>query len=86
MLKFTAKGNDSKDLLCFGLSEKNLEKLKEGQPIVVDGAELGRSDLRVMIFYGKTERDMYQDLKASGVNIDNALINLKAMTKDGQTQ
>ena len=62
MIKFKAQGSDG-PLLGFGLSEENIQKLKQGQPIAVDLAEMGCSRGRVLIFYGRTEKEMAQDLR-----------------------
>lgn len=49
------------DVLLFGLSELNLQRLREGKPIAVDLAELGMQG-RLVIFYGKTEAAMRAEL------------------------
>jgi hypothetical protein len=52
-------------LVMFGLSEMNLQKLREGKPIGIDMSELGPTNetAKVLIFYGKTEADMERDFK-----------------------
>lgn len=49
-------------LMIFGLSEDNINHLKEGKPIAIDLKELGLAGGRVLIIYGKTEYDMRNDL------------------------
>ena len=49
--------------IFFGLSDVNLEKLKEGKPIKFNLNELGLQDIDVVIFHGKTEEEMYQMFK-----------------------
>lgn len=49
------------DVLFFGLSERNLELLRKGRPIKVDLTDLDRSG-SVIIFYGKTEEAIRDDL------------------------
>lgn len=66
MLKFTAKGNDQ-EIIGIGLSHKNLEYLKKGQPIDVDCEELGVKGIRVFIFAGETEEKMRDDLRKMGI-------------------
>ena len=61
----------------FGLSGRNIEKLKAGRAILIDLAELG-GDGVVMIFYGSTERQMLRDFERfigpeTKVNIDPRL-------------
>ena len=57
MVKFKA-GN----LIGFGLSKANIEKLKKGKPISIDLSEMGFPGNKAMIFYGETEEDMQRDL------------------------
>jgi hypothetical protein len=48
--------------VILGLSEGNLQKLREGDPIFIHKAELGlRED--VLILYGKTEQDIVETLE-----------------------
>jgi hypothetical protein len=62
MVKFVASTN-GKTLIGLGLSRMNLQKLKEGKPILVDLASLNLPyDAEVMIFYGKTEQTMAKDM------------------------
>jgi hypothetical protein len=58
MVKGIASGT-----LIFGLSEINLEKLKAGDPILFDLAELGLPSQKVFIFHGKDEDTMKQMMK-----------------------
>lgn len=59
----------SGDKFIFGLSAKNIELLMEGKPIAIDLKELG-SNGSVMIFYGRTEQDMKDDLERAGIVLD----------------
>ena len=64
MIKF--KGWDSKrgrDIVGFGLSEGNLERLRDGKPIEIDMQTMGLSPMTVLIFYGETEEKMQESLK-----------------------
>jgi hypothetical protein len=63
MIKFKCKGNDGAELAGFGLSARNLELLMDGKPIFIKGAEVGIAT-DVVIFYGKTEKDMQEQLKS----------------------
>ena len=50
-----------------GLSALNVQKLKQGLPIVFDGRPFGISG-RIIIVYGETEEQIMKDvLTASGV-------------------
>ena len=59
-LAFRDKGRPGTVGYAFGLSEENIKRLKEGQPIKVDLAQMGGTG-SVLIFYGETE-DMARDL------------------------
>ena len=57
MIKFRAN-----EIIGFGLSEENIKRLKEGKPIMFDANDLGIEGSKIVIFYGKTEQDMQDDL------------------------
>ena len=85
MIKFAAQGKDGTTLVGFGLSEQNVEKLKAGQPIHVEGSQVGLEKVQVLIFYGKTEKEMYDNLKSEGIDIKNALIDIRTMREQQPT-
>ena len=66
MLKMYANGEkDGKPirLVIFGLSFKNLDKLREGMPIKFNGVTAGLSDdIEFMIFSGATEQSMQREI------------------------
>lgn len=63
MIKFTGE-RDGRRLVGFGISEGNIGKLREGKPIVVDLDEMiPGCKMEVLIFYGATEREMYEEIK-----------------------
>lgn len=65
MLKIAArgqKGGKPVKLVVLGLSHANLARLKEGQPISFDGAEVNLPGVEVMIFAGETEQMMVRDV------------------------
>lgn len=73
MIKFLAK-IETGNLIGIGLSERNMELLKEGKPIKIDLDEMVTpavgiqhaelQDLKhIFIFYGTTEEQMAEDLK-----------------------
>ncbi len=57
------------DKYVFGLSAKNIERLMDGQPILINMRELGCESGEVVIFYGKTEADMKQALEDAGIEL-----------------
>lgn len=63
MIKFTAWPKKDKLLIGFGLSEKNIELLKEGYPISIKLSDLKIGlNGEIVIFYGKTEAIMAKEL------------------------
>lgn len=62
MIKFSATDKDGKKLLGLGLVEGNLNRLKEGKPIKIDGETVGLDNLDILIFYGKTEESLAKQL------------------------
>lgn len=63
MVKFTAAGPDG-PIIGLGISEGNVERLKAGQPILVDLKTMGFQEGSIMIFYGESNAAMFQELKA----------------------
>lgn len=55
-----AKCNDG--TLIFGLSKENVDRLKQGKPILINLKDMGLEDRQVIILYGETEEKMYEDL------------------------
>lgn len=66
MIKFIGSQQDGKrKLIGLGLSEGNLQKLRQGQPIHVNLVEMDQAlrDWDLMIFWGETEQSMVDELK-----------------------
>lgn len=61
MVKAIYKRKDGKPVLLMGLSDVNIEKLREGKPIVFDLEPLGLEG-SVAIMHGKTEEDIAEEL------------------------
>lgn len=67
MVKFSGASFDKaagKDItvIGLGLSHENLDKLREGQSIMINGKELGFDNLKFYIFARETEEKMAKDL------------------------
>ena len=77
MIKFTATTPQGRTILGFGLSYKNLKRLKQGLPIKVNVEEMGfLMPIDLVIYAGKDERAMTAQLVEAGVitqeQVDNA--------------
>ena len=77
MIKFTATTGDDKRLLGIGLSHTNLERLKEGKPININGQSVGIGGMDVLIFAGKDEATMASQL--------NEMITAETVIHGGET-
>lgn len=66
MIKFSSSRGKNGFLIGFGLSEENIKRLKEGQPICVDMTEIGFSEGSALIFYGETEEAMALQSQEAG--------------------
>jgi len=55
----------SNGTMVLGLSAINIERMKEGKPILFDGRPLGYQGL-IGICYGETEEQIIKDLKEAG--------------------
>lgn len=53
----------TKDTIYLGLSDENLRRLKNNEPILFNLKELGLMDMDVLIFNGTTEDVMYSMIK-----------------------
>lgn len=62
MIKFKVTGERGEVHLGFGISERNVELLKQGKPIHIDLNEMGING-SIMILYGKTEAEVLSMLK-----------------------
>jgi hypothetical protein len=63
MLRAMAKdGKTNRPLLMLGLSHANLAKLEQGQPIHVDGTEMG-IDIDVLLWAGETDESLGMQLE-----------------------
>jgi hypothetical protein len=63
-IQLTGKMKDGRlvHLVVLGLSRTNLARLKKGQPIRFDAAEVGLPDVEVLIFAGETEQSMAREI------------------------
>ncbi len=76
MMKFIADRKGRK-LIGFGLSDGNLEKLRQGMPILVKLQDMHPDlDFEVVIFWGKTEIDMQNDMARYGLIGDETRITI----------
>jgi len=83
MIKFSAEGTDETgnpvQIVGLGVSEDNIQELREGRPIGVKARELGIDfPIEFLLFYGKTEEEMEKDLAA--------FINIKTKRRNGHEE
>jgi len=52
----------NKTSIILGLSDENMRRLSEGQPIKFNLSEFNMSPMDVLIFNGRTEEDMEKEL------------------------
>jgi len=64
LIKFTSTGKNT-TLIGLGISEGNVKRLKEAQPILVKGSELGFDWLEILIFYGRDEDELKKTVRAT---------------------
>ncbi len=57
------KGN----MIMLGLSDENIKRLRQDQPIKFNLRDLGLTDMDVLIFHGKTEEAMTEMMKEAGL-------------------
>lgn len=66
MIKAKFHQRSGRALILLGLSEENLRRLREDQPILVRGADVEMPDLDIAIVAGRTEEGITQMLKDAG--------------------
>jgi hypothetical protein len=80
MIKFRAMQENGRELVGLGLSDNNLDKLRQGMPIAIGK---GRNDIGlpfdILIFHGETEQDIVDKLRQEGLVDDSTTVK---MTKD----
>lgn len=69
MLKAVMTKGDGTKLILLGLEEMNIQRLKEGKPIHVEGEDIGFPGIQIGIMYGETQQAMMDELKKSGVEL-----------------
>jgi hypothetical protein len=67
MIKFTLPKSDGQKILGFAITETNVERLKQGDPIYFDLNELGVAGYDVLIMYGKDQEDIGKQLKEAAL-------------------
>lgn len=68
MIKFTAHGQNGRTTIGLGLSELNIQKLKEGMPINIFLFDIiPNLKEEIVIFYGATEQTMKEELERLGL-------------------
>lgn len=63
MIKFTLTAASGKRVLGIGLSDENIKRLKEKDPILFDAAAVGIDNLDVLIMHGETEDSIREELR-----------------------
>lgn len=66
MIKASAQLSDGRTLLILGLSSKNLEKLRERKPAMIDLTEFGLKG-ELVLMWGETEAQIFEEFKQAGV-------------------
>ena len=52
----------AENIIILGLSNENMKRLADNQPIKFNLKDLGLQDMEVIIFNGETEESMYLDM------------------------
>lgn len=61
MITFLASGKNNQQTVGIGITAENVERLKAGQPIHLNGANIG-INLDILILYGETYEALQRDL------------------------
>ncbi len=72
MIKTRLQVAPDRTMFLLGVTEGNVERLREGKPLVVDLAELGGSG-EVVLAYGRDKPAIIADLAAAGIEVPEQL-------------
>ena len=67
MVKVALTLADGRQLLILGLSEVDIENLRDGCPHAFPGEQVGISDLDVYLLHGETDHNILELLKRKGM-------------------
>jgi hypothetical protein len=67
MIKASFVSEGKPTVLLLGLSERNLEILRQGRPILFNGEPFGLPNTEIAIVWGETEQEILADLQAQGL-------------------
>lgn len=68
MIKARMSGPDGRQTVFLGLAFENLNRIREGEPVLVRGAEIGL-DVDIVIGAGRDEEAIMADLRAAGLEL-----------------
>lgn len=66
MIRYTATDKDGRRVIGLGLEAGNIERLMDGQPILVKGASIS-IPFDIIIDYAPTKAAMIEKLRAAGI-------------------
>jgi hypothetical protein len=68
MIRARATSADGRPVIVLGLSDENVKRLTQGQPIRVTGESIGLSSVAaILVFHGGTEQGMEAMLREHGL-------------------
>ncbi len=74
MIRAVATKKDGTKLLVLGLDDENVRRLKAGQPIRVQGDQLGLPGIEVVLMHGPTAQDIVEKFRAAGIEMPEGSI------------
>ena len=70
MIKFRGTGRDGRTAIGLGITDRNIEKLREGNPIHIFGEELGMPGFEILLMTGTDEQAITTELRESGLEFE----------------
>lgn len=74
MISARLEGNGRRPVVLLGIDDRNIERLKQGMPIKLDGSQVGLGEVDLAITYGKRLQDIVDDLARAGVDVPLAAL------------
>lgn len=64
MIRFRATAEDGSTVIGLGITDGNIDRLRQGRPIWVEGGSVGVPGVKVVIYWGRDEYDATEQVSA----------------------
>lgn len=61
------------DLVMIGLSQENVNRLRQGMPILFNGGDVNLPDIQIAIVYGRTEEELAEVFVTAAAGLSGSM-------------